>query len=736
VFDTEWKCKIIVFVLILAFLVIPIVQAHYETIDSTKNISMRPYSRILYVNYAEGDQSNDRSDTIIDTAVYTKSDTIWFYPHMTDFLAIRYPGEYSCNTGQCPKYNDSQIRYFINAAHNKNISLFLAVNPIEIKSYDSIKKWLQDGNDTKYAAIDWNDSYIGGSGYKALEPGYLVPLAKRVEMYKWIFQNYDFQGLYYEEPVIAQISYGPNYECAQTRIGPFTKSNNPSDEQKYALLKCREEAFTEMYKQIHDSIASIPDSKHKYPYFTIITGNMANEYKNGTLSGSNSMIYSTDITNLYKKGYIDGHMFAGIAPYSSNGSMQTALTNIKLSLAGAKTGTAMVAIVNTASQGKTCPNLYDNINIVDNMDAPYVIFHRSYLDTVAAFQGSSINNITRTCSGYSLGDTVPNLSISPRNWLNTHSPSQPRLFNPITGTVIPVIPAVTRIVIQPASLSVEVGARINLTQNTRVYDQNDNEMSNVIPEWKSNNASVGTIDINGLFYAKAAGTTIITATSGSVTGTVAVVVTIYQSIIIDNPGFESGTESWTFYTDGSGTFGTVSPGFNGTKAANLSMNSSGTNIQLYQTGITLEPNTSYRLSFAARSITGHDLTVRLFKHVSPYTNYGLNQTFNLSSNWQTFTTKFNTTGFTGEVNDGRLQFWLSPFVRAGDIYYLDEIRLEKVVISRKLGDLNNDGIVDINDLWILFGHFNESKLAPFPDYDMNADGNVDILDVVSVTNKI
>jgi len=79
--------------------------------------------------------------------------------------------------------------------------------------------------------------------------------------------------------------------------------------------------------------------------------------------------------------------------------------------------------------------------------------------------------------------------------------------------------------------------------------------------------------------------------------------------------------SWKYFTSGTGTFSTVSPGYEGNNAARLVLGSSGTNIQLYQTGITLESNTAYRLSFSAYSTTGHDMAVKLFKHVSPYTAY-------------------------------------------------------------------------------------------------------------------
>ncbi|MDL5501820.1 MAG: hypothetical protein QSU88_01245, partial [Candidatus Methanoperedens sp.] len=58
----------------------------------------------------------------------------------------------------------------------------------------------------------------------------------------------------------------------------------------------------------------------------------------------------------------------------------------------------------------------------------------------------------------------------------------------------------------------------------------------------------------------------------------------------------------------------------------------------------------------------------LHKHGSPYTNYGLSYTANLGTNWQSFTTEFDTTGFAGVINDGRLRFWLAPFATAGDTY--------------------------------------------------------------------
>ena len=529
----------------------------------------------------------------------------------------------------------------------------------------------------------------------------------------------------------------PDFDCAQRKVGNWTRTADPTPIQQWALLKCREEAFTEMYRQIHDNVSSLGRNR-SYPYFTITTAGFFTSYINGSLSGSNSMKYSSNLTDLYSKGYIDGHFPATVLPYSSTNQMGTEIEKVRVTFNDATTAGMMLAIVVMASDQKPCPNLYDKMNIVDNSGAPYFIFHSGYLDITATFQGSNINNITRTCSGYSLGDTVPPLSQSPRTWLSEHPPSQPRLFNPITGSsTLPVIPVVNRIVVSPVS-SVEVDNGINFTVNTKVYDQTNTEMSNVILDWNSSNTSVGTIGKNnGSFLAKAVGTTTITAKSGSVSGTASIVVTVSRPItnILNNSDFESGTTSWIFYTNGVGTFSSSSPGYNGTKTANVSLNSNGTNIQLYQNGIMLEPETQYRLSYAAYSTSGHDLGVNLIKHVSPYTNYGLAYTANLGPTWQTFTTRFNTTGFTGTVSDGRLQFLLSSFAEAGDTYYIDDIRLEKVIVSHDFRDLNNDSVIDINDLYVVFLHFNESLTLSHPDYDVNTDGNVDIYDMVLISNS-
>ncbi|VVB51197.1 Carbohydrate binding domain protein [uncultured archaeon] len=149
---------------------------------------------------------------------------------------------------------------------------------------------------------------------------------------------------------------------------------------------------------------------------------------------------------------------------------------------------------------------------------------------------------------------------------------------------------------------------------------------------------------------------------------------------IKNEGFESGKSYWSFYTNGIGTFTVGSNvGQIGTKSAAIRITKSGKNTQLYQTGIVLEPNTRYRVNFMAKSNTGHDLAINLYKHSFPYTDYGLNYVAGITPAWKQYSVAFTTKGFSRTVSDGRIRFWLAPYAKAGDIYYIDGVKISKVV---------------------------------------------------------
>lgn len=106
--------------------------------------------------------------------------------------------------------------------------------------------------------------------------------------------------------------------------------------------------------------------------------------------------------------------------------------------------------------------------------------------------------------GFALGTTTitaTNGSVSGSTVVTVTEPAPPELF---------------RIVVLPYDVSVVAGS----TQTFTAYpeDQYGNPFPTTVT-WSSSNTAVGTIDSNGLFTAIAAGTTTITASSGSVSGT-------------------------------------------------------------------------------------------------------------------------------------------------------------------------------------------------------------------------
>ena len=154
-----------------------------------------------------------------------------------------------------------------------------------------------------------------------------------------------------------------------------------------------------------------------------------------------------------------------------------------------------------------------------------------------------------------------------------------------------------------------------------------------------------------------------------------------QNVVL-NSGFESGTTPWVFYTNGQGSYSRSTPGAAGSYAARIGIVTQGSNVQLYQPRLVLEPNTQYTLTFRAYSNTGHDVAVSVLKHGSPYTNYGLSsRVFNLTTAWQTFSVQFTTRGFTANVSDARLMLALHSYDANGDVYFFDDVTLSKETTS-------------------------------------------------------
>lgn len=139
---------------------------------------------------------------------------------------------------------------------------------------------------------------------------------------------------------------------------------------------------------------------------------------------------------------------------------------------------------------------------------------------------------------------------------------------------------------------------------------------------------------------------------------------------IANGDFEGGTTGWTCK---SCTLTTGAPAQEGV-AGQLTSTSRSARAQLIQSGITLQPNTTYELTFWARSEGGKDLRVTLMQQVAPRANYGMNKVnFDLTADGQVYTHTFTTVGFDAPVSDARLV--LQAYKGRGLQYSIDNVTL-------------------------------------------------------------
>jgi hypothetical protein len=146
--------------------------------------------------------------------------------------------------------------------------------------------------------------------------------------------------------------------------------------------------------------------------------------------------------------------------------------------------------------------------------------------------------------------------------------------------------------------------------------------------------------------------------------------------LVANGEFGAGTSPWTFFTNGSGSFTVGPPGFLDANASQVAITTVGSNTQMSQSGISLEPGVDYKLRFAAYSTTGHHMSVSLLMDGAPFTNYGIdNWEVPLTTSWSVFSTTFTTTNFSTPVSDARLMFWLAPFIASGDKFVIDHVEL-------------------------------------------------------------
>ncbi len=112
------------------------------------------------------------------------------------------------------------------------------------------------------------------------------------------------------------------------------------------------------------------------------------------------------------------------------------------------------------------------------------------------------------------------------------SPTAPKQPEPTPPP--PVTPVATRIEVSPSFATLNsAGQTVQLT--ARVYDQNNAPMGGATVTWTSGNLQVATVSDQGLVAAVKNGTTVVTARSGSASGTASIMVTQRAESIVVEP---------------------------------------------------------------------------------------------------------------------------------------------------------------------------------------------------------
>jgi hypothetical protein len=111
---------------------------------------------------------------------------------------------------------------------------------------------------------------------------------------------------------------------------------------------------------------------------------------------------------------------------------------------------------------------------------------------------------------------------------------------------------------------------------------------------------------------------------------------------IRNGGFESGMTGWSVFTNGSALASSrvdQGVGPDGSAALRVDVGSDGTNwhVQAVQSGHSIEKDKAYEFSFYAKASSPGALTIDIMQGISPWSNYGLSKTVQLTSTWQRFT---------------------------------------------------------------------------------------------------
>ncbi|MFC1649303.1 carbohydrate binding domain-containing protein [Patescibacteria group bacterium] len=144
--------------------------------------------------------------------------------------------------------------------------------------------------------------------------------------------------------------------------------------------------------------------------------------------------------------------------------------------------------------------------------------------------------------------------------------------------------------------------------------------------------------------------------------------------LVKNFNFEKGKRNWRFYKSQDGRFQAIKDGHSCKRAGYVQIKRNSKTL-LYQNNIRLQPNTTYEISFDAKTTRPQSVGVSVRKTNKPHTNYGLEYGVSLTTEWQKFSTTFVTPATVDR--NSRLRFLFAGM--KNDEFWIDDVILTKYI---------------------------------------------------------
>ena len=190
--------------------------------------------------------------------------------------------------------------------------------------------------------------------------------------------------------------------------------------------------------------------------------------------------------------------------------------------------------------------------------------------------------------------------------------------------------------------------------------------------------------------------------------------------VLVNGDFSDGFTGWTFHAPKGSSFD-IDGG------AQLTVSGKSDNIQLYQAGFALAPATRYLLTFTAAANGPHTLAVHVHRNVAPHDSFGLaNYIADVGDEPKSFATYF-TTPEGGQLDDGRLRFWLAPYADKGSVYRIGHVSLVEAPEPEPLPEPlpRRKRVVHVIARELLPGDVLEVRYVPPGRIKVDGSGNID-----------